>query len=59
MFKKIDADGSGGLVSGELYDIFKDNKIFLDKDMIVKLFDSSDEFTLEKLKKIIDNEVFL
>jgi hypothetical protein len=40
LFKKIDADGSGGLDSGELYDIFKDNKIFLDKDMIVKLFDS-------------------
>ena len=34
LFKKVDADGSGGLDPDELYDIFHDNKITLDKDLI-------------------------
>jgi len=59
LFKKVDADGSGGLDPDELYEIFHDNKMTLDKEMICKLFDITDEFTLEKLKSMIDNEVYL
>ena len=59
LFKKVDADGSGGLDPDELYDIFHDNKITLDKDLICQLFDNADEFTLEKLKSMIDNEEYL
>ena len=59
LFKKVDADGSGGLDPDELYEIFHDNKITLDKEMICKLFDNADEFTLEKLKSMIDNEEYL
>jgi len=55
----VDADGSGGLDPDELYEIFHDNKMTLDKEMICKLFDTTDEFTLEKLKSMIDNEVYL
>jgi hypothetical protein len=55
----VDADGSGGLDPDELYEIFHDNKMTLDKEMICKLFDITDEFTLEKLKSMIDNEVYL
>ena len=55
----MDADGSGGLDPDELYEIFHDNKMTLDKEMICKLFDITDEFTLEKLKSMIDNEVYL
>ena len=59
LFKKVDADGSGGLDPDELYEIFRDNKITLEKELICKLFDNADEFTLEKLKSMIDNEEYL
>ena len=34
IFKKFDSDGSGALDLGELVDLFKQNKIHLDKEVV-------------------------
>lgn len=51
LFKNFDADGSGSLDVHELVDLFKENKIRLDKDTIRQMF-QGDEFTLTKFKAI-------
>lgn len=58
IFKKFDTDGSGALDLGELVDLFRQNKIFLDEDT-VKLMFNGDCFSLEKFKSMIDNDVEL
>ena len=45
LFTKFDEDGSGALDSGEIVDLFKQNKINLDRDTVKAMF-SGDEFTL-------------
>ncbi len=55
IFKKFDQDGSGSLDLGELVDLFKQNKVRLDKDT-VKLMFQGNEFTLQKFKAIINSE---
>lgn len=55
IFKKFDSDGSGALDLGELVDLFKQNKIHLDKEVVRQMF-SGDEFTLEKFKLMINND---
>jgi len=45
IFKKFDADGSGSLDLGELIDLFKQNKVYLDKETVKKMFQAN-EFTL-------------
>ena len=54
IFKKFDADGSGGLDIDEILDLFKQNKVNLDRDTVKKMF-QADEFTLAKFKAIIDS----
>ena len=34
IFKKFDSDGSGSLDIGELVDLFRQNKIHLDKEVV-------------------------
>ena len=55
IFKKFDIDGSGALDTGELLDLFQQNKINLSQDTVKEMF-GSDEFTLEKFKAIINSE---
>ena len=45
IFAKFDSDGSGALDLKELVDLFKQNKVKLDKPT-VKLMFQGDEFTL-------------
>jgi|TARA_B110000285_G_C14502656_1_gene328808 Ca2+-binding EF-hand superfamily protein len=45
IFAKFDSDGSGALDLNELVDLFKQNKVKLDKPT-VKLMFQGDEFTL-------------
>ena len=58
IFKKFDSDGSGSLDLGELVDLFRQNKIHLDREVVKQMF-SGEEFTLDKFKSMIDNEVDL
>lgn len=51
LFKNFDADGSGALDLGELQELFRENRINLDKDVIQKMFQGN-SFTLEKFKAI-------
>ena len=55
IFTKFDSDGSGALDLGELVDLFRQNKIHLDRDIVKQMF-SGEEFTLDKFKSMIDNE---
>lgn len=55
IFTKFDTDGSGALDTGELVDLFKQNKINLDRN-IVELMFSGEQFTLDKFKSMIDND---
>ena len=54
IFVKFDVDGSGSLDLGELIDLFKQNKVRLEKDTIRQMF-QGDEFTLQKFKAIINS----
>ena len=58
IFAKFDSDGSGALDLNELVDLFKQNKVKLDKPT-VKLMFQGDEFTLQKFKAILNSEVGL
>lgn len=58
IFTKFDSDGSGALDLGELVDLFRQNKIHLDREVVKKMF-SGEEFTLEKFKSMIDNDIDL
>ena len=58
IFKKFDSDGSGSLDLGELVDLFRQNKIYLDNDVVKKMF-NGECFSLEKFKQMIDNDVEL
>lgn len=55
MFTKFDEDGSGALDSGEIVDLFKQNKINLDRETVKAMF-QGDEFTLQKFKAIISSD---
>jgi Ca2+-binding EF-hand superfamily protein len=55
IFKKFDSDGSGSLDLNECVDLFKQNKIKLDKNVVKKLL-GGDEFTLQKFKGIISSD---
>ena len=55
IFKKFDADGSGGLDLDELVELFQQNDVHLDKATIKQMFQAS-EFTLEGFKEIIDSQ---
>ena len=54
IFNKFDADGSGALDLGELIDLFKQNRVHLDKDTVKKMFQAN-QFTLQKFKAIINS----
>ena len=58
IFKKFDTDGSGSLDLGELVDLFRQNKIYLDNEVVKKMF-NGESFSLEKFKSMIDNDVEL
>lgn len=49
IFKKFDQDGSGALDLNELVDLFRQNKVRLDKETVKEMFHSN-EFTLDKFK---------
>ena len=55
IFRKFDQDGSGSLDINELVDLFKQNKVKLDKDT-VKLMFQGNRFTLQKFKAIINSD---
>ena len=40
LFKKFDEDGSGALDAGELYDLFQDNGVEIEKDKIKSMFNN-------------------
>jgi len=58
IFTKFDSDGSGSLDINELVDLFRQNKVRLDKDTVKTMF-QADEFTLQKFKAIINSETDL
>ena len=58
IFTKFDSDGSGSLDINELVDLFKQNKVRLDKDVVKTMF-QADEFTLQKFKAIINSDTDL
>ena len=58
IFTKFDSDGSGSLDINELVDLFRQNKVRLDKDIVKTMF-QADEFTLQKFKAIINSETDL
>lgn len=58
IFNKFDTDGSRALDINELVDLFRQNKVRLDKD-VVKLMFQADDFTLQKFKAIINSETDL
>ena len=45
LFTNFDVDGSGSLDLNELIDLFKENRIKLDKETVRQMF-QGDEFTL-------------
>jgi Ca2+-binding EF-hand superfamily protein len=55
IFTKFDSDGSGSLDLFECIDLFKQNHIRLDKEVVRQLL-GGDEFTLQKFKAIISSE---
>lgn len=55
IFVKFDQDGSGSLDLNECVDLFRQNHIKLEKD-VVKAILGGDEFTLSKFKSIIKSE---
>ena len=58
IFKKFDTDGSGALDLDELVDLFRQNKIYLDNEIVKNMF-NGECFDLEKFKSMIDNDVEL
>jgi len=48
-FSRFDTDGSGALDLNELTDLFKQNKLKIDKKTVKEMFQGS-EFTLNKFK---------
>ena len=54
-FAQFDTDGSGALDLNELADLFKQNKLKIDKKTIREMFQGS-EFTLNKFKSIINDD---
>ncbi len=51
LFKKFDTDGSGALDITELYDLFQENSVEIDKDIIRNMFNNQ-KFTLRNFKNI-------
>jgi len=54
IFKKFDADNSGGLDLEEMVDLFKDNNVYLKQSTLKEMF-QSDEFTLDGFKALINS----
>eukprot|EP00347_Sterkiella_histriomuscorum_P005164 403357651 len=51
LFKKFDGDGSGALDINELYELFQDNSVDIDRETLKAMF-SNQKFTLRNFKNI-------
>jgi Ca2+-binding EF-hand superfamily protein len=51
LFFKFDTDGSGALDSNELYELFKENGVEIDPEIIKEMFNNQ-AFTLRNFKDI-------